>query len=160
MLSFVGASLGMADRCQLSTTSSMISGSLILWQAGHSACPNSLAAHCQPHELSPTMAEPISNPSPVQVISWDSSRHGRTPAHQSVQLGSPYTCRISCEAHTTFYLRCGAGALSQPINWWSSLRLIRALGNKHPQTPRGLSCRLPLLPLLASQQSEALSFMT
>ena len=62
-ISLVGASLSMADRCQLSTISSMIPGSHNLWQAGHSACPNSPAAHCQPLiELLPTLAEPVSSP--------------------------------------------------------------------------------------------------
>ena len=35
------------------------------------------------------------------------------------------------------------------------LRLIRAFANKHPQTPRGLTCRPRLLPLPDSKQSEA-----
>ncbi|DBA88634.1 TPA: hypothetical protein ACH3X2_000275 [Trebouxia sp. C0005] len=40
-------------------------------------------------QLLPTLVEPISNPSPVHVVSWDSSRTWRGPAHQSLQLGSP-----------------------------------------------------------------------
>ena len=35
-------------------------------------------------------------------------------------LAAPYTCRVSCGAHTTYHVGCGAGAFSQPINWWSS----------------------------------------
>jgi len=43
-----------------------------------------------PHlQLQQTPPEPVSNPSPVQVISWDPSRPWRGPAHQPARLGSP-----------------------------------------------------------------------
>jgi len=45
-----------------------------------------ITAHLQ---LQQTPSEPVSNPSPVQVISWDPSRPWRGPTHQPVQLGSP-----------------------------------------------------------------------
>ncbi len=45
-----------------------------------------------PHlQLPQTPSEPVSKPSPVQVISWDPSRPWRGPAHQPAQLGSPLT---------------------------------------------------------------------
>lgn len=40
-------------------------------------------------QLLPTLAEPLSNPSPVQVSSWVPSRPWKGPAHESVQLSSP-----------------------------------------------------------------------
>ena len=70
-----------------------------------------------PHlQLLPTLAEPISNPSPVQVTSWDSSRPWGGPAHQSLQLGSPLYLQGQLWGPPTYRLGCGAGALSQPIN--------------------------------------------
>ena len=43
-----------------------------------------------PHlQLQQTPPEPVFNPGPVHVISWDPSRPWRGPAHQPAQLGSP-----------------------------------------------------------------------
>jgi len=73
-----------------------------------------------PHlQLQQTPPEPVSNPSPVQVISWDPSRPWRGPTHQPAQLGSPCTCKVSCVARIICHLGCGVGAASQLISWWS-----------------------------------------
>ena len=57
-----------------------------------------------PHlQLQQTPPEPVSNPSPVQVISWDPSRPWRGPAHQPARLGSPCTCKVSCGARIILF---------------------------------------------------------
>ena len=68
------------------------------------------------HLLLPTLVESIPNPS--QIISRDSSRPWRGSGHCSWAASN--TCGVSCGAHTTYHLGCGAGAHSQPNTWWSS----------------------------------------
>ena len=77
-----------------------------------------------PHlQLPQTPSEPVSKPSPVQVISWDPSRPWRGPAHQPAQLGSPlYFQSVSCGARVICHLGCGVGAVSQLISWLSDKR--------------------------------------
>ncbi len=76
-----------------------------------------------PHlQLQQTPPEPVSTPSPVQVISWDPSRPWRGPTHQPAQLGSACTCKVSCGARIICHLGCGGGAASQLISWWSDKR--------------------------------------
>ncbi len=114
-----------------------------------------------PHlQLLQTPSEPVSNPSPVQVISWDPSRAWRGPAHQSAQLDDP------------LYLQgrlWGPHHLSLGVWGWGSrpahqlvvrqagqrLRLIRSFATKHPLAPSALTCRPRLLPLPASEQPVA-----
>ncbi len=68
-----------------------------------------------PHlQLQQTPPEPVSNPSPVQVISWDPSRPWRGPAHQLARLGSPCTCKVSCGARIICHLGVGLGQSSSP----------------------------------------------
>ncbi len=75
-----------------------------------------------PHlQLQQTPPEHISNPSPVQVISWDPSRPWRGPAHQPAQLGSPLY--LQGQLWGPHHLSLGVGAVSQLINWWSDKRV-------------------------------------
>ncbi|KAA6410082.1 MAG: hypothetical protein FRX49_13839, partial [Trebouxia sp. A1-2] len=112
-----------------------------------------------PHlQLQQVPLQPVLDPSPVQVISWDPSRPWRGPAHQSGQLGSH------------LYLQgplWGQHHLSLGVWGWGSqpahqlvvkqaglrLRLIRSFATKHPLAPGGLTCRPRLLPMPASGQS-------
>ena len=75
-----------------------------------------------PHlQLPQTPSEPVSKPSPVQVISWDPSRPWRGPAHQPAQLGSPLY--LQGQLWGPHHLSLGVGAVSQLINWWSDKRV-------------------------------------
>ena len=101
------------------------------WFQALSASGRQLIQHAQTgqlHTVSPhlqllqTPSEPVSNPSPVQVISWDPSRPWRGPAHQSAQLDNPLYLQGRCGARIICHLGCGVGAVSKPIRWWSDKR--------------------------------------
>ncbi len=114
-----------------------------------------------PHlQLLQTPSEPVSNPSPVQVISWYPSRPWRGPAHQSAQLDNPLY--LQGQLWSPHHLSLGVwGWGSQPAHQLvvrqagQRLRLIRSFATKHPLAPSGLTCRPRLLPLPASEQSVA-----
>ena len=73
-------------------------------------------------QLQQTPPEPVSNPSPVQVISWDPFRPWRGPTHQPAQLGSPLYLQGQLWGPQICHLGCGVGAASQLISWWSDKR--------------------------------------
>jgi len=139
------------------------------WFQALSASGRQLIQHAQTgqlHTVSPhlqlllTPSEPVSNPSPVQVIYWDPSRPWRGPAHQSAQLGNPLY--LQGRLWGPHHLSLGVwGWGSQPAHQLvvrqagQRLRLIRSFATKHPLAPSGLTCRPRLLPLPASEQSVA-----
>ncbi len=114
-----------------------------------------------PHlQLLQTPSDPVSNPSPVQVISWDPSRPWRGPAHQSAQLDDPLY--LQGQLWGPHHLSLGVlGWGSQPAHQLvvrqagQRLRLIRSFATKHPLAPSGLTCRPRLLPLPASESNSA-----
>ena len=114
-----------------------------------------------PHlQLQQAPPEPVSNPSPVQVISWDPSRPWRGPAHQPAQLGSPLY--LQGQLWGPHHLSLGVwGWGSQPAHQLVvrqaglRLRLIRSFATKHPLAPSGLTCRPRVLPMPTSGQSVA-----
>ena len=90
-----------------------------------------------PHvQLLQTPSEPVSNPSPVQVISWDPSRPWRGPAHQSAQLDDPLYLQGRLWGPHHLSLGVWGWAVSQPISWWSNKRAIAygSLGLLPPST--------------------------
>ncbi len=103
-----------------------------------------------PHlQIQQTPPEPVSSPSPVQVISWYPSRTWRGPTHQQAQLGSPLY--LQGQLWGPQHLSLGVwGWGSQPAHQLVvrqagiRLRLIRCFATKHPlpawttlsQTPR------------------------
>ena len=109
-------------------------------------------------QLQQTPPDPVSNPSPVQVISWDPSRPWRGPTHQPAQVGSP----LYLQGHLW-----GPHHVSLGVRGWGSqpahqlvvrqtglrLRLIKCIATKHPLAPSGLTCRPSLLPMPTSGQS-------
>ncbi len=106
-----------------------------------------------PHlQLQQTPPEPVSSPSPVQVISWYPSRTWRGPTYQQAQLGSPLY--LQGQLWGPQHLSLGVwGWGSQPAHQLVvrqagiRLRLIRCFATKHPFTPSGLTCRPRLLPM-------------
>jgi len=116
------------------------------WFQALSASGRQLIQHAQTgqlHTVSPhlqllqTPSEPVSNPSPVQVISWDPSRPWRGPAHQSAQLDDPLY--LQGQLWGPHHLSLGVwGWGSQPAHQLvvkqagQRLRLIRSFATKHP----------------------------
>jgi len=116
------------------------------WFQALSASGRQLIQHAQTgqlHTVSPhlqllqTPSEPVSNPSPVQVISWDPSRPWRGPAHQSAQLDNPLY--LQGRLWGPHHLSLGVwGWGSQPAHQLvvrqagQRLRLIRSFATKHP----------------------------
>ena len=148
----------MAHHRQLSPSIHLVSGSLGLRQTPHSRCSDGPASHHLQLQQAPP--EPVSNPSPVQVISWDPSRPWRGPAHQPAQLGSPLY--LQGQLWGLHHLSLGVwGWDSQPVHQLVvrqaslRLRLIRSFATKHPLAPSGLTCRPRLLPMPTSGQSVA-----
>jgi len=130
------------------------------WFQALSASGRQLIQHAQTgHTVSPhlqllrTPSEPVSNPSPVQVISWDPSRPWRGPAHQSAQLDNPLY--LQGRLWGPHHLSLGVwGWGSQPAHQLvvrqagQRLRLIRSFATKHPLAPKRFD--LPPTPFAAS----------
>ena len=149
----------MAHHCQLSPSMHLVSGPLGLRQTNHLRCSDKPAHIITPHlQLQQTPPEHVSNPSPVQVISWDPSRPWRGLTHQPAQLGSPLY--LQDQLWDPHHLSLGVwGWGSQPAHQLVvrqaglRLRLIRCFATKHPLAPSGLTCRPRLLPMPTSGQS-------
>ncbi|KAA6412934.1 MAG: hypothetical protein FRX49_13766 [Trebouxia sp. A1-2] len=76
-----------------------------------------------PHlQLQQVPLQPVLDPSPVQVISWDPSRPWRGPAHQSGQLGSHRYLQGPLWGQHDLSLGVWGWAVSQPTSWWSNRR--------------------------------------
>ncbi len=109
-------------------------------------------------ELQQTPPELVSNPSPVQVISWDPSMPWRVPAHQPARLGRPLY--LQGQLWGPHHLSLGVwGWGSQPDHQLVvrqpglRLRLIRFFATKHPLARSGLTCRPRLFSMPTSERS-------
>ena len=141
-LSLVGASLSMACRCQLTLSTS---GKQVI-QHAQTAQLHTVSPHLQ---LLPTLAEPTLNPSPVQVISGTPPSNEGPSSPVNAYRVIPPPCRVSCGAQTTYYLGCGAGALShhQLVIKQAGQRL-QLISQQPPTDPKGpdLSSNVLLAP--------------